>query len=166
MGADMHMYLEYRVGGKCAEWIADENHKPEDIGLIAALNTPRNYAIFSALACVRGGGGELPRGTPDDISSTVKTALDSWGIDSHSHSWLSIEEFERILNKKCARSIERTDSTDAFNHYVEYETSGSAYVAIVNYCKKLREKLSVDGILLGNKTLKKVDIRLVFWFDN
>lgn len=160
------MYVEYRIGGKDSEWIADENHKPEDVGLIAALNTPRNYAIFSALACVRGGGGELPRGIPDDISGTVKKALDSWGSDSHSHTFFSIEQFERILTKKCSKFIYHTDSIDAFNHYAEHETSGSAYIAIVNYCKELKEKLSVDGILLSNKALKNVDIRLIFWFDS
>jgi hypothetical protein len=172
MGADIHMYVEYRVGGSNSEWIMDENHKPahssikDDTMSFAPLNTPRHYGIFSALACVRGGGGLLPKGMPPDISDGVKEALNLWGADAHSHSFLSMKEFENVIVKKCSKFTSPTNSSDVFSNPHEHSTTGAAYVAIVNYCKKLKENKAIDGILLDNKHLKKVDVRLVFWFDS
>lgn len=64
-------------------------------------NTPscfddRNYGLFSILAGVRNYDGAPcisdPRGLPSDVTAAVKGESDSWGIDGHSHSWVTLQE--------------------------------------------------------------------------
>jgi len=68
----------------------------------------RNYNLFGFLANVRNGFGfagvdtgneikpiSLPKGLPKDVSDYIKKQSDDWGVDGHSHSWLTIEELEK-----------------------------------------------------------------------
>ncbi len=34
----------------------------------------------------------MPKGLPDNVSIEVKTESDEWGIDGHSHSFLTLKE--------------------------------------------------------------------------
>lgn len=65
----------------------------------------RNYDLFAILADVRNGYGfagcetgegfnpiDQPRGLPDDVSSIVEKASEEWGIDGHSHSFITLRE--------------------------------------------------------------------------
>lgn len=67
----------------------------------------RNYDAFSVLADVRNGYGfagvptgsgwrpiAVPRGVPDDASVAFKKDADRWGIDGHSHSWMTLRELQ------------------------------------------------------------------------
>lgn len=64
-------------------------------------NTPecfndRNYALFGILAGVRNSDEASsisnPRGLPLDVSIEVKNDSDNYGIDGHSHSWVTLQE--------------------------------------------------------------------------
>jgi len=65
----------------------------------------RNYCFFSILADVRNGRGfagvdtgdgfnpiSEPRGLPEDVSIEVKRQFDHYGIDGHSHSYITLKE--------------------------------------------------------------------------
>lgn len=65
----------------------------------------RNYNLFAVLANVRNGRGfagiptgsgfkpiDYPRGLPDDVTTEVEIASDRYGVDGHSHSYLTIKE--------------------------------------------------------------------------
>lgn len=65
----------------------------------------RNYDLFAILANVRNGRGfagiktgggfvpiSEPRGIPTDASPQVARRSDGYGIDGHSHSWLTLRE--------------------------------------------------------------------------
>ena len=69
------------------------------------ISMMRNYNLFGILANVRNGyglagaptGGQFlpiskPKGISEDASDEVKAELDSWGVDGHSHSWLTVKE--------------------------------------------------------------------------
>lgn len=69
------------------------------------LYNGRNYDVFSILADVRNGYGfagvktgagfnpiSEPKGLPDNVSTLVYEASDAWGIDGHSHSYLTLRE--------------------------------------------------------------------------
>lgn len=86
MGCDIHWFIEVQQ---------DDGHwKSVPLGINDDLG--RNYRLFARLADVRNYDGEEPiaepRGLPADVSDEVKK--DSWeyGMDGHSHSWLSLEE--------------------------------------------------------------------------
>lgn len=116
MGCDIHMHYEIRNG---SGWKHFDHRAPYAIGKYSdggiqydydklfddPLEVGRNYNLFSVLADVRNGEGfagcytggafepiALPRGLPVDVSSEVKQESDEFGVDGHSHSWLTLSE--------------------------------------------------------------------------
>jgi len=84
MGCDIHSHAERLVEGKY-QTIA--GLKPFDW---------RQYGMYGFLAGIRNYSGVTPiserRGMPDDASQDVLSDFDSWGVDAHSPSWLSVAE--------------------------------------------------------------------------
>lgn len=109
MGCDIHLYAEKRVNGA---WIAadtwtDDPYEPgtKEVAYEARFYTGRNYDLFAMLADVRNGRGfagirtgdgfnpiASPKGLPDDCSPEVRAESDGWGVDGHSHSFLTVAE--------------------------------------------------------------------------
>ena len=109
MGCDIHMVLERKIGD---EWVGLHDYsapEPEalrefTVGKGESVPTgrwlsfkarERNYQLFGELAGVRTDGtlGNQPRGLPDDMSQLTRVTADGWGMDGHSHSYLSLREF-------------------------------------------------------------------------
>jgi hypothetical protein len=102
MGCDIHFHVEKKTdqGWVRAEpqvkneyydkWDDEPEFKRED------FYDGRNYSLFAMLADVRNGYGLEPitatRGIPKDVSDDVRQEHDDWGIDGHSHGWLSLRE--------------------------------------------------------------------------
>jgi hypothetical protein len=132
--------------------------------------TGRDYQLFGLLASVREEGPREPLGLPDDMSENVAMAAERWDSDGHSHSYISLEEFENVLFKE-AEDYVPTGRDEAFYDYSlysreNYKDCPPDFTPIINYCKKLKEEKSIDKVLLGNDTTTEVQVRLVFWFDN
>lgn len=117
MGCDIHMNIE--IKNKDGKWERynwedeyivgkyDDGEPKYDWGEIFKnpLDINRNYDLFAILANVRNGYGfagcdtgdgfvpiSLPRGLPRDVSDEVKAKSDRWGVDGHSHTFLTLEE--------------------------------------------------------------------------
>lgn len=111
MGCDIHMFAEIRddkerwhpvrqtvvVGG-------DLLTKSETV-VVQDWYNGRNYDEFAILANVRNGYGfagvdlgdafeplAYPKGLPEDCSMDILAEAERWGIDGHSHSWLTLTE--------------------------------------------------------------------------
>lgn len=82
-------YLEYHAPKRAENWIYDG----------------RNYGLFAILANVRNGYGfagvdtgdgfvpiKMPKGLPTNVSFFVEEEARRWGIDGHSHSYLTAKE--------------------------------------------------------------------------
>jgi len=108
--------------------------------------TGRDYALFSALAGVRGRDHQIweERGFPEDACDNVREDYEAWGEDGHTPSWQTLDEllqvdwkalFDRAhagyVNKEWAEALERLKD--------------------LAYAK-------CDG----NQT----HVRIVYWFDN
>lgn len=57
----------------------------------------RDYHLFAMLADVRNDGGVVPiapthRGVPADASVEYLRLVEQWGVDGHSHTWVTMEE--------------------------------------------------------------------------
>ena len=172
MGCDIHMFVEYRVNG--GKWMQHPGHKIEieeegtddeytTYGEVFA--TGRNYVLFGALAGVRYDGPDA-LGLPDDCSEFVQKASDNWGEDGHSHSYLSLDDFEKVI-----MSFEYhvpTDRVDMFYNLREggWDNCPPDYTTIIAGCRRHAMELVVDDILLTENTEKNVEHRVVFWFDN
>lgn len=203
MGCDIHMFLEYRNRG--CPWQADENHKPtiedtcytvlkedEDDWCDACKNkdlrncenayrhynrigaTDRDYQLFALLASVRGNGPREARGIPSDVSPTIKAAAEA-DCDGHSHSYISLEEFKKVLFEEYQDNeyggYEPTDRDDIFYRWQDY--SGDEFnkrppdfSSIVTYGEMLKKKHNVENMIFDDESLNDVEVRLVFWFDN
>jgi hypothetical protein len=108
MGTDIHFYVEVFNNG---DWVtADkwEEDKDEEQPVKYVNNQfyhDRNYDLFAILADVRNGRGfagvktsdgfnpiSHPRGLPNDACKEILELSKHWGIDGHSHSWLTVKE--------------------------------------------------------------------------
>jgi hypothetical protein len=84
MGCDIHSLAERKREGK---YEAIPGLEPFDwrayfmYGFLAGV---RNYSDVPPLA--------EPRGFPDDASDYARDLSGRWGMDGHSHSWLSVKE--------------------------------------------------------------------------
>ena len=164
MGCDIHMYVEYR-STQDGEWQPIEEHTSKSEGWIREVTaTGRCYAIFAELACVRGSGMYLPRGLPNDVSPKVGAAASRWGVDAHSHSHLSLEEFEKVI-KKCKKHIDLSSKDDRAFYNFNDPHQPPCWISVLNFCKKLKQTKELDNVIFDEKILN-VDVRLVFWFDS
>ncbi|MCI0665666.1 MAG: hypothetical protein L0220_31805 [Acidobacteria bacterium] len=116
MGCDIHIFVEKKVDGK---WVSADKWTPypyadeegetrkEWVDSDDLIYSDRNYDLFGILANVRNGWGAagsdtgdgfkpiaMPKGLPSDVSTKVKAESDAWGDDSHSHSWITLEELK------------------------------------------------------------------------
>lgn len=106
----------------------------------------RNYRLFGALAGVRDYNMEtisdFAKGLPVDVSTEVCGISDEWGVDGHSHSYLTVKE---LIDSKYYKMSEK-----------ELHDIGMGMGTY--FFKDV-----VDSLLrLGNPE----DVRIVFWFDN
>lgn len=116
MGCDIHLHVEIRDDD---QWTEIEHPSAVGIGELDSFwrGHPdygnrwwrsRNYDMFAMLAGVRNGrafaGFETgtgfvpiaePKGLPADVSESVEKESDSWGVDGHSHSWITVGEWLR-----------------------------------------------------------------------
>lgn len=151
----------------------------------------RNYNLFSILADVRNGYGfagadtgdgfvpiATPRGVPKDASDFYKHEVKDYGVDGHSHSWVSLEELEsynweqvtvkrgfvdsrnyKIFQKKGRPNGWCNGTNNPTYRQVEWkqtyrESVGSFLTETLPALQKLRKNPDV------------LDLRLVFFFDN
>lgn len=107
MGCDIHMCFE-RLNYK-NQWVTADRFVcdyDDDRGWFYAVDpiySDRDYELFTFLAGVRNYyGREIPvnepRGLPEDASPQTREYSDSYGIDGHSHSWMTVKELFEKLN--------------------------------------------------------------------
>jgi hypothetical protein len=172
MGCDIHVYIEKRLRPEDA-WQLDENHtvahddddEPRYLEQVSATN--RDYHLFGILAGVRGGRNPLfpQRGIPKDATEILAEYAE--GPDWHSHSWLTLAQFKKCLEKAENYYPNNNKSTDAFYSWKEcdWATMPQAYTTMINYCEEWIANETAEAILL-NRTDVKPEVRIIFWFDN
>jgi len=134
MGCDIHAHVEVRLDG---DW---RHYSMPAVG--------RHYLLFAYMADVRNYGAEpmavaAPRGLPADASVVTRYEADQWGVDGHSHSWLTFDEMQevdRLMQVACA------DHPGWAFHL------GREFGWIMADC--------------AGYELTPLGVRVVFWFDN
>lgn len=131
MGCDIHYILEVKVNKKWVGIDTNRRFNPQN----TAAN--RDYGFFTQLASVRGDSKRKPNGVPKNASDLSKLWIKQWGVDGHSHSHMSVEDFSSIWK---AYHLPNLDS----------------------YSRKYPE-----GELFGlDYEIDKGEYRVIFFFDN
>jgi hypothetical protein len=180
MGCDIHFFIERR-DDKDHKWYLDPNHDRDDdeeledgtvrrghINSVGA--TGRDYGMFGVMAGVRG-GGELfeARGIPDDVSELGDEAMNQYGVDGHSHSWLTLEEFKMCLDEMEYDTVNDTNGKAFFN-YGDYKWDDpnrpTDYVAVYHYAVNwIAEQKKAQADITPHLHLEP-EVRFIFFFDN
>lgn len=146
MGCDIHIVVERHVGDKwvgidATNYFAISRHSKDDPRHAFPVCRDRNYERFAKLAGVRG-EGPAPLGLPDDISDLTRLEVDRWGVDGHSHSWLSLREAAQVWLE------------------TEWRAPG------VPLDPKSYEAMYPESHYFNCENGDFADYRIVFWFDN
>lgn len=155
MGCDIHIVVERKwkdrwIAVRTDQGFARGGYSDERTEWVYPEIGGRNYPFFARLAGVRGDGPE-PLGIPSDASDHTLMAMDLWGSDAHSHSYLPLKDF---ATRWCAADAdfiatltkERLAGEDRAYARLLYRASIGAF--------DLYDDMDVD------------DFRVVFWFDN
>ena len=134
MATDIWIHVEYK-SRKTGKWT-----------YAYEVDGDRNYNLFSVFAGTRGECLPLydPRGLPSDISDKTKKEYEDWGVDAHTPSWLTTQEFKECLST----TIKRAEDSyrDEMKKWLE------PYYGIYKKMNTIESK--------GEPC------RIVFWFDN
>ena len=170
MGCDIHIYMEYKVGNE--KWKAIDRHVKtvdDECGWCSAckankpehckeayfhynkLNCRRDYEVFGLLAGVRGDRGKSmrsPRGMPKLVSDTIREACNQFGIDGHSHSYLSLSEFKKEIYYLASKTPQFPNKVSPWK--------GDPYMDIVKLGEDIQAEKTAESFLLGDKKPCKV----------
>lgn len=163
MGCDIHMCIEYKTeGGKnwrCGDYFHTVNPLDSNKELYRVdLYDARCYSLFAVLADVRNGGYtpiDTPRGLPDDVTDYVRADYESWGLNAHSCSFLTLRELKEW--------DERRKPINSFG--------GRILEPLIDRLVRRADELGViydfEWDRPDHNTYKKAEqIRIIFWFDN
>lgn len=204
MGCDIHLYTEAKKTINDNEiWVNIDNWKynpyynhnnPDDERElnIVDLHGRRNYDLFSVLANVRNYSDSPficePKGLPDDISTITMKESERWGIDGHSHSFLTLKELidfqnlnhkikhSGLVSQKEAENLDAGISTPTTwcqgaspELNLVYREWEEEYDVLNPLIEKLKNRLKEEFWIFRDDVditeyLEK--IRIVFWFDN
>lgn len=154
MGCDIHSHAERR----------NADGKWEDMPDLSPFDW-RNYGLYAFLADVRNYSKVAPiaerRGIPGDASAGVRGHHESWELDAHSSSWLSLSELE-AFNYDASMEDRRVGRQVSANFYDGSWTAPEGEGHATTY----REFLG-EGYFDELARLKAAGAeRIVFWFDN
>lgn len=191
MGCDIHIHTEIVKNINGTEiWVNGDFYQKNPVRSFSLdgekfekvdVFKGRDYRLFSILADVRSDGNNSsisqPKGLPNDVTEEVQTESDYWGIDGHSHSFLTLDELKKYIDENptivCEGFIsqeqaEKLDQGILPNSWSGW-TSNKTYVkrkwnqpnhSLMTIISALEERGSAMYVYDPNK------IRIVFWFDN
>jgi hypothetical protein len=152
--------------------------------------------MFSILANVRNYGEteyiDEPRGLPEDVTEMVKEDAENWGIDGHSHSYLTLKELIDFQNKQTPLrhrgmiSPEQQKDLDEKGlvpdswcqgtnipgyAFREWETKNEVLLPMIEALKTRADELCFIYRFFWDRNYeecyqKAENIRILFWFDN
>lgn len=147
MGCDIHAYWEIKEKGK-------DGWTP-----FGYANIDRWYYPFTLMAGVRNYSNLTPiseaKGLPKDVTNVVKAISDGWDSDGHSHSWLSADELNRVVE-----TVKENDEVDSKDMWLLIRSFRfDSYYDQSDFLNNDEDdRFGILSII--------DDVRLVFWFDN
>ncbi len=154
MGCDIHSHAERKNSSGAWEKIADlEPFDWRAYGMFGFLAGVRNYSDVPQIA--------EQRGFPEDASSDVAAEYESWDMDAHSASWLTVAELLAFdYDAPCEnRRVTRQLGPNLYS-------GGCTCAPGEGQQTTFREFLGDDFFEELRKLQEAGAERVVFWFDN
>ena len=192
MGCDIHSYRERLERG---QWVSADEWEPCEfeptrlrVPYDKQIYSDRHYNLFGLLAKGVRTEHELsiePKGLPNDVSEPVLSERYYWGVDGHSHSYLTLAELKELRTKLDTNVVTLTGMMD-IDQLEKLKASLASdkpdYALVYPYCKWTSDIKSVpfsvdvpaswelgddlDKIIERLEAVGGEDQRMVFWFDN
>lgn len=144
MGCDIHAVIEMKH--KELGWL---HYAP-------MYELDRDYHLFALLGMTFRNPEVKPmyelRGVPDAVTLASRLHLEKWEGDAHSKSWLSIAEFNEVMNEVYGR-LWASGVHGEFRRQAPW-FFGNSLNNLVNHPECLSNQDWLE------------DIRIIFWFDN
>ena len=175
MGCDIHGYMETKHDYSDKPWWNKELEIPDD----------RDYDFFGILANVRNYANAKPisepKGTPFDVSDEVKEEIQRWNSDGHSHSYVTLKEFDdydwesesldgRISTIRKSTGEELGKASYTYEQDLSKEELDKLDVELKHLNRKAKDLLSPKWKayieLMRTYSSNPENVRIVFWFDN
>jgi len=173
VGCDIHVFLERKRSTEDT-WSLDNCHTTDEDGLINTLCFNRWYKLFGRMASVRYHDSlcRPAAGIPKDASAAYLDVCDNWGIDGHSHSWMSISTYHKILKK--LGYLKNIDVATFPNRYpvfnwrsvFSYTDDAAIFAIVLCYVHDAIEANNVNYLLTNDPYYLDEQFRLVFFFDS
>jgi hypothetical protein len=155
MGCDIHAYTEIKDKTNQNWFLAATYYqKPNENKQYQEMYLGRDYLMFAQLANVRNYDDQpvisMPRDLPRDCSDEVRQLSNNWGIDGHSHSYLTLGELKDWIAQHPTVQYEddHNPEPNPINRIIKHINQTCALFEMDNKCTNIN------------------DIRIVFWFDN
>lgn len=202
MGCNIHMYVERKTKAgwfNCDYFVPSILYRGSSEYNRIPIYDGRNYALFATLANVRNYGNTAyisePKGFPNDACDYIKDEYESWWLDAHSGSYITLKELIDFheaghpLKRRGMLSPEQQKELDSGvlpDHWCrgtnqsgyefrEWEEENNILVPLINKLKERMAELNMVYDFYWDSTNeetrrqayeKSADIRIVFWFDN
>ncbi|QDP66012.1 MAG: hypothetical protein GOVbin631_73 [Prokaryotic dsDNA virus sp.] len=195
MGCDIHIHCEAKrhLNGEKV-WLCSDHFEIDHYDgeyTVVPIYSGRDYRLFSALASVRSDGSQLnelePKGMPSDCSKQISDDCERWGLDGHSHSYLTLFELYNYQDNNHSYKVRGMVHEDVARNLDENgvlpkmwckSTTAQDYVfrewwvdeCVMNHLIECVEKRAKETFWIYddgrvNEDAAK-DFRIVFWFDN
>jgi len=171
MGCDIHMFLEKKLRDS-DPWVADEGHglhsgNREYVREISPVN--RDYELFGLIAGVRSFKKSIysVKGVPKDCDPRLMAHIAYYGNDYHSATFLSLDQFSKVLKKAGYIKKPEDVSTQVFYEYAQLDITKwpKPYITILNYANEWIDNETAEAVLLNRSDIKP-QVRLIIFFDS
>ncbi len=171
MGCDIHMFLE-RKRSTDKKWQLDSHHEvytEDDETRTSEVYSGRSYELFGHLAGVRYMANKvIPKGIPKNASKGFKIACAQLEEDTHSHSYISIERYAKILDRVGMGDdidLATYEFRDPFAESQIYRSDHPFHIVLA-YVHDIKESNAVNYILTHDPDYLDEKFRLMFFFDS
>lgn len=175
MGCDIHLYIEYRKK-PAPNTIPEPGRRWNSLG--GRINPGRNYALFAALAGVRGDGPE-PKGYPEDAGFWADEDATVFISDTPSENYVTPATAERWVKEWGCKYRNGRDGAPKWVTCPDWHSHSWATIAELEAAVEIGEtrdaalgerwrEVEYRAVLAAMRSLAADgnEVRAVYWFDN
>lgn len=149
------------------EVVIDYPDTSDEHSATVELHSGRCYELFGRLAGVRYLSHKVsPKGIPSDASGGFLTACEQYDDDAHSHSYVLISKYTRLLKAAGLGDGWDVNTSEWRNPFTEVWLIPHPFHTVLAYIHDEQESNAINYILTNDPYYLNEEFRLVFFFDD